>query len=115
MVNIRNQRQQEATEVWESTNRKQILNCCPRFGKTRCGLKVLYNNPKYKKVLLLYPRIEIKEGWEYIIEATPNVQWNFSTFKSVHKIVDNKYDLVIWDEPQEASPNQLKEIGKLTK
>lgn len=112
---LREQRQEEAAIAWEQSNRKQIVNACPRFGKTRVALNVLNNNTQYKKVLLLYSRIEIKGGWKYVIDSTPNVEWHYSTFKSVHKIVDNKYDLVIWDEPQEASINQLISIGRLTK
>lgn len=68
----------------------------------------------YKRVLLLYPRVDILTSWTNDLK-----KWNFegeiekvSTFVGMKKL-KNEYDLVIVDEIHEMSRNQLKQLNDL--
>lgn len=98
-MNIRDQRQKEFAQVALS-KKKGLLHLCSRFGK----IKTCFNFIKETdKVLVIYPKAPIKQSW-----LDDSVKWNFdisnfkfSTTSSLHKVQLEKFDWVIWDEPQE--------------
>lgn len=115
-MNIRDIRQQEAAEAYcNYSERGAVINAAPRFGKIRASF-LICNQIEATKVLLFYPRVDIKDGWEkdsqvwnYDISG-----WEYSTFRSADKVIGD-FDLIIIDEIHEASVNELKKIAKLTK
>jgi superfamily II DNA or RNA helicase len=91
-----------------------------RVGKTRIILetiKEISNNDLNIKVLIGYPNIDIKNSWISETEKLnyyPNIE--YSTFKSLKKVQDNKYDFVIFDEGHAIPPdNILPTVSKIVK
>lgn len=113
-MNIREQRQQEASDSFLNVkDNRAILLMAPRTGKCRTAFKIIKElNPK--SILLCYPRNDIQRGW---IEEGKLLNFDLScfdytTFASIKKI-DKKYDLIIVDEIHELSSqqkNNLKEV-----
>jgi superfamily II DNA or RNA helicase len=113
-MTLRDQRQREFAEL--ALNKKNgLLHVAARFGK----IKLTFNFLKPEdKVLVIYPKKPIKlswltdaEKWEFDIS---NVK--FTTTASLSKHIHDKYDWVIWDEPQEVlSPKVLSCIAALKK
>lgn len=69
---------------------------------------------KPEKVLIVYPRVDIKEGWN---DTFRKLGWteevSFTTYKSAGKFLKQEWDLVILDEIHEASTAQLTTVNKL--
>lgn len=112
-MNIRDVRQEEAVK---SYNGNAIIEACPRFGKIKCSIDIFKQNG-YKKILIAFPRIDIKESWENDFKywKYSNDDIEYSTFVSLKKVESNSYDLVIIDEIHEASSAQLRVIKSLKK
>ena len=91
-----------------------------RVGKTRIILetiKEISNNDLNIKVLVGYPNIDIKNSW---ISETEKLNYypsiEYSTFKSLKKFQDNKYDFIIFDEGHTIPPdNILPIVSKIVK
>lgn len=67
-----------------------------------------------ERVLIVYPRKDIQEGWDTDAEKFGyEGSVNYTTYKSLHKHIDQEWDLVILDEIHEASKAQLAVINKL--
>ena len=86
-----------------------------RVGKTRIILetiKEISNNDLNIKVLVGYPNIDIKNSWISETEKLnyyPNIE--YSTFKSLYKVLDNKYDFVVLDEGHSIPPDNILPIA----
>lgn len=105
-MDIRDRRQAEAVTAYLQSDKRSIINACPRFGKIRVALKII-REVRPLRVLLLAPRVDIFKGWdeEFVKMNHISVIWHNITYTSIKKIVD-MYDFVILDEPHEMSVNQ---------
>lgn len=106
----REERQQEAVESYFD---RGLIRAAPRFGKIKVAIEILR---KYQpeKILICYPRVDIKEGWLSDFKKWGfNQEVHFQTFTSIEKELEKRWDFVVIDEIHEASPNQLGKIGKL--
>ena len=115
-MSIRDIRQDEAVKSFMDSDRRTLINACPRFGKIRVALKIL-REIRPARILLLAPRTDIFKGWQseiFDMSYIPLI-WENITFTSIKKI-DKPYDFVIIDEPHELSVNQQFALSeKLTK
>lgn len=88
-----------------------IVLASVRSGKTRqllTAIREISDNNLNINVLVSYPNIDIKNSWISECEKLdyyPNI--NYSTFKSLHKIQNNKYDFVVMDEAHLIPPNNI--------
>lgn len=114
MVNIRDLRQKEFADV--ARNKKRgLLHLTSRFGKIRTCFKFIKPTDV---VLVIYPKIPIKESWldEAIICGFDLSNFTFTSTASLKKHTLGKYDWVIWDEPQEVlSPKFLSLMSVICK
>jgi superfamily II DNA or RNA helicase len=120
-MNKKNEIQKDIIKSLIDNNMRGIMLSSVRSGKTRILLTAIKEdwNDKYHempKVLILYPNIDIKNSWEKemeLISYFPDV--TFSTFVSVEKVVNNKYDYIIVDEAHLLAPDtQLIYVGMLS-
>ncbi len=114
MGDIRDQLQLEATEAYLSGNPKTCFNISVRFGKTRLGIMIM-QALKVKRVLILYPEVNIKKAWEDEFEK---MGWKpeevvYSTYISLIKQSDEVYDFIVGDEIHKASENALFNLDNL--
>lgn len=108
-MNIREIRQQEAVDAFLATSdRKSIINACPRFGKIRVALKIL-REMKVTHVWVMAPRKDIFKGWD---DEFRNMSYQSQivgrfTFASIKKLKALPLpEMIILDEPHELSVNQ---------
>jgi superfamily II DNA or RNA helicase len=107
-MDIREQRQEEAVNAFLTSDRRTIINACPRFGKIKVAFEIA-KKLGVTSVWLIAPRNDIFEGWK-----NDMVKFNYqmpimvsSTFAGIKNIDTNFLpDLVIIDEPHELSVNQ---------
>lgn len=112
-MNIRDIRQKEAGSAYLASNRKTVIAACPRFGKIKTTIDILKQDYLNKKVLLLYPRVDILTSWmnDFKFWNVENPLYQFSTFVGMRKLKD-EFDLVIVDEIHEISRAQLKTLNE---
>lgn len=113
---MRQVRQAEAKDAWFDSDRRSIINACPRFGKIKTSIEIM-KDMDVGTVLIVYPRTDIKDGWEKDFEKwgyKPPVT-EYSTYRSLDKAVLNNWDLIIYDELHEASDAQLDVIAGIDK
>jgi superfamily II DNA or RNA helicase len=111
-MDIREKRQLEAIN---SFNKKGLIKAAPRFGKIKTSIGIM-EREKPQRILISYPRTDIKEGWLNDFEKWGfDADISFQTFKSIKKEAANEWDMFVIDEIHEASVNQLKEINTLVK
>jgi superfamily II DNA or RNA helicase len=113
-MSLRNERQQEFADKWIKNGKFGILNLCPRFGKIFTTINIL-EKLKPKTILIAYPDVKIKTSWE---EDFKKRKWKggevtYTTHLSLHKHVDNQYDMVIIDEIHLLSEAQIEAAKKL--
>lgn len=114
MDDIRTTRQLEFADIW--LKRKWgILYLSPRFGKCRVACIILREYPPDCSILIAYPDGKIKKSWtdEFIKTGYVNPNVTFTTHLSLKKYVDKLFDIVIIDEIQLLSENQIIECSKL--
>ena len=113
-MDIRDEIQLTAIEYFLHGNKKSILLIAPRVGKCRIALSILEKEGA-KKVLVCYPRKDIKKSWLDEIEllGLQHLQIEYSTTLSLKRCLDEEYDYVIFDEIHEYSDNQLDVVDKL--
>lgn len=107
-MTIRDQRQKEFADAWINAGKFGILNLCPRFGKIYTTINIL-EKLKPKSILIAYPDNKIKASWQTDFETRGYDDSNvtYTTHLSLHKHVENTYDLVVIDEIHLLSDNQL--------
>jgi superfamily II DNA or RNA helicase len=102
---MREKRQQEASDSYDG-NERSIIKACPRFGKIKVTIDI-WKKLGVKKVLVVYPRVDIQTGW---VDDIKKWGWDgevtFSTYRSLDKVV-GVWDMVVYDEIHECSDNQL--------
>ena len=62
-MTLRDIRQEEFANLYINSNRKNILNLCPRFGKIRTSIKI-FEKIKPRTILIAYPDKKIEESWK---------------------------------------------------
>jgi superfamily II DNA or RNA helicase len=107
-MSIRDVRQKEFAQMWLDSDRKKILNLCPRFGKCRTSIHAL-NKLKPKSILIAYPDNKIKESWQADFEELEfdDSIVTYTTHLSLKKYADEKFDVVIIDEIHLLSEAQI--------
>ena len=92
--------QQEIIDKIVKNQLKGVVLSSVRSGKTRILLRsIQYFKDSNTKVLVLYPNIDILQSWKNemdLINYYPNI--TFSTFISIDKVKDEKWDIIIADE-----------------
>lgn len=111
---LRSKRQREFAELFLKLRKNGILNLCPRFGKCRVGINI-FSSVKEARILIAYPDKKIKQAWEEEFEKMgyENPDIVFSTHRSLHKVADEFFDLVVIDEIHLLSKNQINELKKI--
>lgn len=106
-MTTRDIRQQEAVDAYLNSDRRSIINACPRFGKIKVALDII-TAMKAGYIWLLAPRNDIFVGWEADMDKFGvNPRQTKMTFTSIKKLENlDVPDLIIMDEPHEASVNQ---------
>lgn len=108
-------------------NFRGIVLSSVRSGKTRILLKSIEKrihsgydgegNLNDSSILILYPNIDIKKSWENeckILDLNLNI--TYSTFASINKVEDKKFDFICVDEAHLLAPDtQLLSVAKLCK
>jgi superfamily II DNA or RNA helicase len=115
MSNLRNKRQQEFAQIWLD-KKWGILNLCPRFGKIYTTINILEKMNSNISVLIAYPDVKIKDSWEqdFNTRGYNNSNITYTTHLSLHKHVNNVYDIVIIDEIHLLSDAQIDAAYDLT-
>lgn len=109
---IREERQEEAIQAYLDGDRRQIINSCCRFGKTKCAIEVLRRG-KYRKPTIIAPRLDIEKSWKDEFDRVGYWPfYNFLTTKSIRKVEARKTDIFIVDEIHEMSENQQKQLAE---
>jgi len=105
-------RQKEAEDSWLQSQRNSIIYASPRMGKTKIGIEII-KNTGFKKVLIAYPNLPIKDSWISDIqkfEPFMGSTMEFSTFLSLNKALDKRWDLIVLDEVHMLSEAQIRVI-----
>ena len=112
MNDFREKVQKEAVKV-ALTKSCGLLDITMRLGKTKIGLDLASN---FKKVLVSYPNIKIKDSWlSDSIKFSINIDHiEFTTHLSLVKKDLSLYDCIILDEIQDVSENQWNYIALST-
>lgn len=107
-MTLRDQRQKEFAETWISSGKRGILYLCARFGKIRTSINA-FKKLKPKSILIAYPDNKIRDSWkadfEYLKYDDDHV--TYTTHLSMHKYVDEVFDIVVIDEIHLLSENQI--------
>lgn len=88
-----------------------IVLASVRSGKTRqllTAIREMSDNDLNTNILVGYPNVDIKNSWISECEKLdyyPNI--TYSTFKSLKKVEDNKYDFVVMDEAHTIPPDNI--------
>jgi superfamily II DNA or RNA helicase len=96
-----------------------ILHLCPRSGKTRTTIRIFCKLQRLlgyiPKILICYPDKNIQESWESDFKAVgynnPNI--SYVTHVSLHKEVNNHYDMIVCDEIHLLSEKQKRDFKGL--
>ena len=113
-MTLRDRRQAEFAQMWLDSDRRKILNLCPRFGKIRTSINILRKlNPN--TVLIAYPDNKIKDAWQTDFEELNYDDENvtYTTHLSLKKFIDKKFDLIIIDEIHLLSEAQIEVCKEL--
>lgn len=97
-----------------------IVLASVRSGKTRIlltAIRELSNNDLNTTILVSTPQVDIMHSWNDECEKLnyyPNIE--YSTFRSLHKVENNKYNFVVIDEAHTIPPtNILSSVVKIVK
>jgi superfamily II DNA or RNA helicase len=92
---------------------------CPRSGKTRTTIRIFCKLQRLlgyiPKILICYPDKNIQESWDSDFKAVgynnPNI--SYVTHVSLHKEVNNHYDMIVCDEIHLLSEKQKRDFKGL--
>ena len=115
-MGVRDDRQLEAVEAYLASDRRSIINACPRFGKIKVALEII-KRLGVKHIWLFAPRNDIFQGWSDDMAKFGKIPMvGKCTFASIKKINTSvKPELVIVDEPHELSINQQASLAEKVK
>jgi superfamily II DNA or RNA helicase len=107
-MTLRDKRQHEFADQWMMW-RFGILYLCPRFGKIYTTINILKMLPPDIDILIAYPDREIEKSWkaDFKKREYTNKNITYTTHLSLHKYVENVYDIVIIDEIHLLSEAQI--------
>jgi superfamily II DNA or RNA helicase len=107
-MTLRDKRQEEFAQIWLDSDRRKILNLCPRFGKIRTSIHAL-NKLKPESILIAYPDNKIKESWEADFQELgfDDSIVTYTTHLSLKKYAEQSFDVVIIDEIHLLSEAQI--------
>lgn len=112
-MEIRNKRQEELAKKFLDSSGKGIIFAAPRTGKCSIGIKIFkkLSNPK---ILIAYPDSKIRDSWEEDFRKF-NFSGNttFTTFRSLHKFIGQKFSLICIDEIHLLSKNNIETCKEL--
>lgn len=113
-MTLRDKRQLQFAEIWLESDRKKILNLCPRFGKIRTSINIL-KALKPDSILICYPDKKIEQSWKEDFETLgfDDSIVTYTTHLSIKKYVDQKFDIVIIDEIHLLSEAQIEACKEL--
>lgn len=113
-MTLRDKRQKQFAEIWLESDRKKILNLCPRFGKIRTSINIL-KALKPNSILICYPDKKIEQSWKEDFETLgfDDSIVTYTTHLSIKKYVDQKFDIVIIDEIHLLSEAQIEACKEL--
>lgn len=95
------------------TSKHNILLEFPTgFGKSKCALDIVTHN-NYKKVLIVIPRLVLKENWKAEIKKWGGSTASYVTYISLYKHAGIEYDCIIFDECHHLSDRCLDIIDTL--
>lgn len=99
-------REEISTLLTKCTAKEVVLELSTGTGKTRMALEYI-NKSSSKKILIIIPRLVLINNWkEEIIKWGYNDLLNkitFSTYVSLHKHVNKKWDIICYDEAHHLS------------
>lgn len=106
-MDIREQRQREFANLWLE-KKFGIILAAPRTGKCRIAIYAL-QTMKFPSVLIVYPDGKIKQSWidDFEIMKYDTSRVTYSSYVSLYKHVNEKYDVIILDEIHLTSENQI--------
>jgi superfamily II DNA or RNA helicase len=115
-MSIREKRQADAVQAYLNSDRRSIINACPRFGKIKVALDIM-KELDVNHIWILAPRNDIFKGWNDDMDKfgyRPTIIGE-TTFTSIKKIETKlRPQFIILDEPHEMSINQQVALaGKL--
>jgi len=113
-LEFRNNLQEQWIEKYLSSNRRGILHCAPRTGKTRVAIEIL-KRMDIKTVLISYPDNKIKEGWIENLDkwGWPSCEITFVNISSLEKYINYEFDVYVIDEIHQRSYAQLMHMQKI--
>lgn len=111
-------RQEDATIKWRNNHGIGCINACPRFGKTRIGLKIIdkiyYKLPKEPNILILVPSEIVEKTWNSQLTKKAVVLTSNKAKNLLAGLLTHNYDLLIVDEVHKfTSEENLKLLSKL--
>jgi len=106
-MNLRELRQKELADKWLE-NKFGIILASPRMGKCAIGIRI-FNVLNPSSILIAFPDGKIKQSWldefERLNYSHPNII--FTTYLSLHKYKEERFDIVVLDEVHLMSENQI--------
>jgi superfamily II DNA or RNA helicase len=107
---MRNKLQEKHSNEFVGSAQKGIMLICPRYGKCRLGFKTIYKTvTKESRILIMYPDNKIKKSWQNElkeVEMKYEHDYVYYNYSSIHKIADEKFDFIIFDEIHDTSEKQ---------
>lgn len=105
----RDELQKEFANLWIAKEMFGILYLCPRFGKIFTTINILERRKELINILIAYPDKKIKDSWkaDFAKRNYSDEHVTYTTFASLKKHINKKYDLVIVDEIHLLSPAQI--------
>ncbi|HPR92056.1 MAG TPA: hypothetical protein PLR64_02265 [Candidatus Dojkabacteria bacterium] len=114
-MELRDLRQKQLSDAWWERGKYGIICAAPRTGKTFVGINVLEKFPSDCRVLITYPDVKIKQSWlgDFKKRGYENSNVTFTTFVSLHKHLEEEFDLIIVDEIHLLSEKQIENLRTL--
>lgn len=91
-----------------------LAELCTGFGKSKIGVDATKFEDVHK-TLIVISKNNHKDTWikEFVVWNTI-ADVDYINYRSLHKVENNKYDLIIYDECHNITPNNFQYIKKLT-
>lgn len=115
MNNIREIKQQEATDAIVQNKYSGLVHISPRVGKTKVAIDAVNQINNEINILILAPKLPILSSWKHEMK-----KWNFNSkhtvdlvwSNSIKKVKDKKYHLIICDEIHDYNKKVIIELIK---
>jgi len=106
---LRDQRQEEFTNIFWNSEQRGILMIAPRVGKCFIGINIMQKLRSDSKILIAIPDNKIQISWEedFVKKGYVNPNITFTNYRSLSKYQRFLYDFIILDEIHTLSAAQL--------